>query len=172
MFLLATNYIKQQTLHRQFIALILNNCILIVLLSVTSYVYHYIERYFVCHLYSVNNCYHCLFKLHPITILLDNKNAFKDANRVNKTRTLKKDRQYSVQKKDKQFSTKQFIKTKNWATWIPLKIIYFACLRPVSCVPNVNSVSRLSILDFPFGFYKRLFKIKHHITHNSLQLYT
>ena len=28
----------------------------------------------------------------------------------------------------------------------------FVCRRPVSCVPNVASFSRLSILDFPFGF--------------------
>ena len=28
----------------------------------------------------------------------------------------------------------------------------FVCLRPVSCVPNVASVSGLSILDCPFGF--------------------
>jgi hypothetical protein len=26
------------------------------------------------------------------------------------------------------------------------------CLRPMSCVPNVSSVSGLSILDCPFGF--------------------
>ena len=30
-------------------------------------------------------------------------------------------------------------------------------LRPVSCVPNVASVSGFSILDFPFGFLLRLF---------------
>ena len=28
----------------------------------------------------------------------------------------------------------------------------FVCRRPVSCVPNVASVSGLSILDCPFGF--------------------
>jgi len=28
----------------------------------------------------------------------------------------------------------------------------FVCLRSVSCVPNVASVSGLSILDSPFGF--------------------
>jgi hypothetical protein len=28
----------------------------------------------------------------------------------------------------------------------------FVCLRPVSCVLNVVSVSSLPILDFPFGF--------------------
>jgi hypothetical protein len=28
----------------------------------------------------------------------------------------------------------------------------FVCLRLVSCVPNVASFSRLSILDCPFGF--------------------
>jgi len=26
------------------------------------------------------------------------------------------------------------------------------CLRPLSCVPNVACVSRLSILDYPFAF--------------------
>ena len=31
-------------------------------------------------------------------------------------------------------------------------VFCFVCLRPVSCVPNVASVSGLSILDFPFGF--------------------
>jgi len=36
-------------------------------------------------------------------------------------------------------------------------IICFVCLRPVSYVPNVVSVSGLSILDCPFGFLKRLF---------------
>ena len=29
-------------------------------------------------------------------------------------------------------------------------VICFACLRPVSCVTNVDSVSGLSIADFPF----------------------
>jgi hypothetical protein len=28
----------------------------------------------------------------------------------------------------------------------------FVCLRPVSCVPNIASVSGLFILDWPFGF--------------------
>ena len=28
----------------------------------------------------------------------------------------------------------------------------FVCLHPVSCLPNVASVSELFILDFPFGF--------------------
>ena len=28
----------------------------------------------------------------------------------------------------------------------------FVCLRPVSCVPNVATVSGLSILNCPFGF--------------------
>jgi hypothetical protein len=31
-------------------------------------------------------------------------------------------------------------------------VLCFVCLRPVSCVPNVASVSGLSILDFFFGF--------------------
>ena len=31
-------------------------------------------------------------------------------------------------------------------------VVYcFVCLRPVFCVPNVSSVSRLSMLDCPFG---------------------
>jgi len=34
----------------------------------------------------------------------------------------------------------------------------FVCLRPVSCVPNVASVSGLSILDCLFGFLQRLFR--------------
>jgi hypothetical protein len=32
----------------------------------------------------------------------------------------------------------------------------FVCRRPVSCVPNVASVSRLSILGCPFAFLQRL----------------
>jgi uncharacterized membrane protein len=36
-------------------------------------------------------------------------------------------------------------------------IVYFVCLRPVSCVPNVSSFSGLSILDYPFSFLKILF---------------
>ena len=31
-------------------------------------------------------------------------------------------------------------------------VICFVCRRPVSCVPNVASVSGLSIFDCPFGF--------------------
>ena len=31
-------------------------------------------------------------------------------------------------------------------------VICFVCLRPVSCMPNVASVSGLSILDCPFSF--------------------
>ena len=31
-------------------------------------------------------------------------------------------------------------------------VFVFVCLRAVSCVPYVASVSRLSILDYPFGF--------------------
>ena len=31
-------------------------------------------------------------------------------------------------------------------------VICFACLRPVSCVPNISSFSGLSILDCSFGF--------------------
>jgi len=30
--------------------------------------------------------------------------------------------------------------------------IFFVCLRPVSCVPSVATVSRFSILDCPLGF--------------------
>ena len=37
----------------------------------------------------------------------------------------------------------------------------FVCLRYVSCVSNVASVSRLSILDCSFGFQCRLFIIVH-----------
>jgi hypothetical protein len=33
-------------------------------------------------------------------------------------------------------------------------VLCFACLRPVSCVPNVANVSRLSILDCPSFFSK------------------
>jgi hypothetical protein len=40
-------------------------------------------------------------------------------------------------------------------SWLPLRFsltfICFVCLRPVSCVPNVTSVSGLSILDCHFG---------------------
>ena len=38
-------------------------------------------------------------------------------------------------------------------------LLFFFCHRPVSCVPNVASVSGLSILDCHFGFLKRLFRI-------------
>ena len=31
-------------------------------------------------------------------------------------------------------------------------LLCFGCLRPVFCVLNVASVSRLFIIDFPFGF--------------------
>ena len=31
-------------------------------------------------------------------------------------------------------------------------VFVFVCLRPVSCVPNVTSVSGFSILDWLFGF--------------------
>ena len=31
-------------------------------------------------------------------------------------------------------------------------VFHVVCLRPVSCVPYVDSVSGLSILDFPFVF--------------------
>jgi hypothetical protein len=31
-------------------------------------------------------------------------------------------------------------------------VVYFLCLRPVSCVPNVARLSRLFIIDCPFGF--------------------
>jgi hypothetical protein len=34
----------------------------------------------------------------------------------------------------------------------------FVCFRPhVTCVPNVARVSGLSIPDYPFGFFQRLF---------------
>lgn len=33
----------------------------------------------------------------------------------------------------------------------------FVYLRPVSCIPDVASLSRLSIRDWPFGFLYRLF---------------
>jgi hypothetical protein len=36
-------------------------------------------------------------------------------------------------------------------------LFIFVCLRTVSCVPNVSSVSGLSIIDYPFGFLKRSF---------------
>jgi hypothetical protein len=36
-------------------------------------------------------------------------------------------------------------------------VFCFVCLHPVSCMPNVASVSALSILNCPFGFLKRLF---------------
>ena len=35
--------------------------------------------------------------------------------------------------------------------------ISIACVHPVSCVPDVDSVSGLSILDCPLGFLKHLF---------------
>ena len=34
--------------------------------------------------------------------------------------------------------------------------IFIACVHPVSCVPNVDSVSGLSILDRPLDFLKHL----------------
>jgi predicted DNA-binding helix-hairpin-helix protein len=34
----------------------------------------------------------------------------------------------------------------------------FFCIRDVSCILNVASVSGLSILDLPFDFLKRLYK--------------
>ena len=37
-----------------------------------------------------------------------------------------------------------------------LTFICFVCLRPVSCVPNVVSFSRLSILPCPLDFFYRL----------------
>ena len=37
--------------------------------------------------------------------------------------------------------------------------VFAFCLRPVSCVPNVASVSGLPILDYPFGFLQHLFHI-------------
>ena len=39
-------------------------------------------------------------------------------------------------------------------------LLCFVCRRPVSCGPNVGSVSGLSILDCPFRFLKRLFWTK------------
>jgi hypothetical protein len=36
--------------------------------------------------------------------------------------------------------------------WFSLTFICCVCLHPASCVSNVVSVSRLSILDFPLGF--------------------
>ena len=38
---------------------------------------------------------------------------------------------------------------------------WFVCLRPVSCVPNVTSVSGFSILDCSFGFPQHLVNIIH-----------
>ena len=32
-------------------------------------------------------------------------------------------------------------------------VVFFVSLRSVSCVPNVDSVSGLSIIDCPFGFF-------------------
>jgi len=43
--------------------------------------------------------------------------------------------------------------------FLPLSVVIcVACLRPVSCVAHVASVCGLSILDFTFGFHKRLLK--------------
>jgi len=36
-------------------------------------------------------------------------------------------------------------------------IFVLVCPCPVYCVPNVASISELSILDLPFGFLQRLF---------------
>ena len=38
-----------------------------------------------------------------------------------------------------------------------LSVINFLRLRPISCVPNFDKISVLSILDCPFGFLERLF---------------
>jgi len=35
-------------------------------------------------------------------------------------------------------------------------LLYFVCLCPVSCVPNVASVSGLPNIDYPFDFLQRL----------------
>ena len=38
-----------------------------------------------------------------------------------------------------------------------LLLFCIVCFCPVSCVPNVDSVNGLSILDFPIGFLEHLF---------------
>ena len=38
-----------------------------------------------------------------------------------------------------------------------LSVINFLWLHPISCVPNFDNISVLSILDCPFGFLERLF---------------
>ena len=46
-------------------------------------------------------------------------------------------------------------------SWLPLLFsLMFIC--PVFCVPNVASITGLSILDCPFGFLKRVFPICHY----------
>ena len=49
----------------------------------------------------------------------------------------------------------------------------FVCFRYVSCVPKVASVSRLSILYFPFGFLYSLFitnALNNNNSHTCLQV--
>jgi hypothetical protein len=43
-------------------------------------------------------------------------------------------------------------------------VFSFVCLCPVSCVPNVASVSRLFLLDRLFGFLQLLFIEKYNLT--------
>jgi hypothetical protein len=52
-----------------------------------------------------------------------------------------------------------------------LLCVFFVYLRSVSCVPNVASVSGLSILDRPFGFLETFINISTGKTTNGRQLY-
>jgi hypothetical protein len=52
----------------------------------------------------------------------------------------------------------------------PFSFLCCVCFRPVSCVPNVASVSGLFILDYPFGFLQRLFSINHNAISTKITL--